>query len=161
MGIQQSPPEDLEKVFCRLPQSFWRGDLKVCISTGKFFKLLMNDCSFDIRKRKESLEYKVERNDSLAVVTEPQDLPEHEHESKVEDDAIALKETESKEKPREEKTSFSLVDSFVISLLVCSALVSILELYREKSKNHDQVCMVIIGLNSLSVYVTKSFSSFF
>lgn len=138
-----SLPDSLDRLkenYCRLPQSHQLEDTTSCSSTQTFFLLLGNDCSLELKKQKTE---EIARNETETVETEQEleDAEEHDDVVTVELDEEA--ELEVSKDPEEEIKS-SLVDSFIISLLVCSAVVSLLEWYREKTRDKRQVSSQMI-----------------
>ncbi|KAG8256451.1 uncharacterized protein LOC124366096 [Homalodisca vitripennis] len=127
-------PDNLEVLYCKLPQSYRRDDLGRCSSTQRLFLILGNDCSMESKPRE------------ITAFPEPKNETEQEEDSLIEknisEEVLTFEEDEEgdleeEKKPEEEMTS-SLVDSFVISLLLCSAIVSLLEWYREKTRSSNQ-----------------------
>lgn len=132
-GSLPDTTDRIEDLYCRLPQSDRLEDSPHCSSAQKLFLLLGNDCSLDLKRKKPE---EVFRN-----VTETTSITEEveEHSEVVTVEVTEDMEVEANKEPEEEEVKSSLVDSFVISLLVCSAVVSLLEWYREKARDKRQV----------------------
>uniref|UniRef100_A0A1B6MB14 Uncharacterized protein n=1 Tax=Graphocephala atropunctata TaxID=36148 RepID=A0A1B6MB14_9HEMI len=132
-GTFPEQPDNMEVLYCKLPQSYCREDSRRCSSAQRLFLLLGNDCSMERKPRKTSIPPESKNETELL---EEDLLAEDKFEEVV---TIEVEdEGEQEETKTEEEMTSSLVDSFVISLLVCSAIVSLLEWYREKTRDADQ-----------------------
>lgn len=121
--------DDLEVIFCKLPQSRRVEDFEKCSSAQKLFTLLKNGCSFERKMIKvitKTNKTEIEEDKQTVVAVEV------EEETKLE-------ETKATEDKPEEEIKSSLVDSFIISLLVCSAIASLVEWHRERSRREEKV----------------------
>lgn len=133
-----------EVTYCKFPQTQNLEETKCCSSIQSLFSLLVNGCSYHKDSREGILT-------NGAVKEEEEEYDSQEHpvmEGGTYEGNVGMEyadervEKEAKEKD-EEISSSLLVDSFVISLLVFSATVSLMEWYKERNKNAEQVGLAL------------------
>lgn len=135
--------EGLEVVFCKFPQTQSLEETKRCSSIQSHLFLLMNGCSYQKDSRDKVTNGASEEEKDENNIQDRPVMEESAYEGNVGmEDADGRDEKETNEKS-EEISSSLLVDSFVISLLVFSASVSLMEWYKERNRNVLQVRLTL------------------
>lgn len=138
-GVVRESQEVLKKTYCKFPQTQNLEENRRCSSIYKLFFLLANGCSYQKDSREELTNGAVKEEEDEYDLQERPVMEGSTYEGNVGmEDADGRVENEAKEKD-EEISSSLLIDSFVISLLVFSASVSLMEWYKERNKNAEQV----------------------
>lgn len=138
-GVVRESQEVSEKTYCKFPQTQNLEENRRCSSIYKLFFLLENGCSYQKDSREELTNGDVKAEEDEYDLQERPVMEDSTYEGNVGmEDTDGRVENEAKEKD-EEISSSLLIDSFVISLLVFSASVSLMEWYKERNKNAEQV----------------------
>lgn len=138
-GVVRESQGGSEQTYCKFPQTQNLEETIHCSSIQKLFFLLANGCSYQKDSREELTNRDVMEEVDEYDLQERPVMEGSTYEGNVGmEDAEGRVEKKAKEKD-EEISSSLLVDSFVISLLVFSASVSLMEWYKERNKSAEQV----------------------
>uniref|UniRef100_A0A1B6CL75 Uncharacterized protein n=1 Tax=Clastoptera arizonana TaxID=38151 RepID=A0A1B6CL75_9HEMI len=124
---------DLETIYCKNPQTFSKSAPSMCSSTAKFFMFLSADCG----KQRKNVIVKSDPGDTIEVAESVHETVETVSESvgeAVNETVIVVNSTEEEALPVDRKEDSTVVDLFVVGLLVVSAIYSIVELYKERKR---------------------------